>query len=285
MWMMLLALAGLLSAGAAVYLAFRVHRFSWIRRFGEKHRVLAWLVSVLAVGVLGLFALINVFTAVVVLLHFFFGFVLCDLAALSLRKATKRRFGYDAQNLAAILLTVIWLGAGWFMAHHVFVTEYAVETDKALGGDLRIVEIADAHIGITLDGAGFARQMERVQETDPDVVVIVGDFVDDDTDRQDMAEACRALGELKTTYGVYYVFGNHDTGYYNYRGFSPEELRRALAANGVTILEDESVLIDDRFYIVGRRDRSRRNRLEAEALTADLDPSKYVIFLDRQPND
>ena len=285
MWTMILVLIGLVSGGAAVYSVFRVRRFSFIKRLGEKRRVLAWLVSFLAVGSLGLFALINVFTALIVLLHLFFGFVLCDLAALILRKTTKRPFGYDAQNLAAILLTAVYLGIGWFMAHHVFITEYAVETNKALAGDLRIVEIADAHIGITLDGAGVARQMERVQETRPDAVVIVGDFVDDDTDRQDMLDACRALGELETTYGVYFVFGNHDGGYFGYRSFSASELRRELAANGVTVLEDESVLIDDRFYIVGRRDRSRRTRLEAEALTADLDPSKYILFLDHQPND
>ncbi len=285
MWTMILVLTGLLSAGAAIYSVFRVHRFSFVKRFGEKHRVLAWLVSFLAVGALGLFALINVFTALIVLLHLFFGFVLCDLGALILRKAAKKDFGYDAQNLAAVLLTAVWLGAGWFLAHHVFVTQYTVETDKALGGDLRIVEIADAHIGITLDGAGFARQMERVQETNPDLVVIVGDFVDDDTDRQDMVDACRALGELETACGVYFVFGNHDAGYFGNRGFSASELRRELAANGVTVLEDESVLIDDRFYIVGRRDRSWRTRLEASALTADLDPSKYVLLLDHQPND
>ena len=285
MWTMILVLIGLFSAGAAVCSAFRVHRFSFVKRLGEKHRVLAWLVSFLAVGSLGLFALINVFTALIVLLHLFFGFVLFDLAALILRKASKRSFSYDARNVAAILLTALWLGAGWFLAHHVFITEYTVETDKALGGDLRIVEIADAHIGITLDGAGFARQMERVQATSPDLVVIVGDFVDDDTERQDMLEACRALGELKTACGVYFVFGNHDDGYFGYRGFSASELRRELAANGVTVLEDESVLIDERFYIVGRRDRSRRTRLEAGALTAELDPSKFILLLDHQPND
>lgn len=79
MWTMILVLTGLLSAGAAIYSVFRVHRFSFVKRFGEKHRVLAWLVSFLAVGALGLFALINVFTALIVLLHLFFGFVLCDL--------------------------------------------------------------------------------------------------------------------------------------------------------------------------------------------------------------
>ena len=48
-----------------------------------------------------------------------------------------------------------------------------------------------------------------MQAENPDIVVITGDYVDDDTKRQDMVDACRALGTFKTTYGVYYVLGNH----------------------------------------------------------------------------
>ena len=54
MWTMILVLIGLLSAGAAVYSAFRVHRFSFVKRIGEKHRVLAWLIAFLAVVVGGI---------------------------------------------------------------------------------------------------------------------------------------------------------------------------------------------------------------------------------------
>ena len=102
------------------------------------------------------------------------------------------------------------------------VTGYTVASDKLSRGEsLRIVLIADAHLGITLDGAAFAREMERVQQTAPDLVVVVGDFVDDDSRREDMQAACRALGGLKTSRGVYFVYGNHDNGYYTSRDFPP----------------------------------------------------------------
>ncbi len=285
MWKLIIALLAVFSLATVIYVTVRVHRFSRIKRVAEKHRLLAWLLSLVPVAAVGLFALINTFTMMVVLIHLFVAFVICDFITFILRKAAKRTFGYDAQIAAAILLTVIYLGLGWFLAHHVFMTDYTFRTEKDLGGDLRIVAIADAHIGITLDGEDFAAQMERVQETQPDVVVIVGDFVDDDTEKQDMLDACRALGRLDTACGVYFVFGNHDMGYYHYRNFTSSELRQALADNGVTVLEDESVLIGNRFYIVGRRDRSMRERADAAALTQPLDKSKYIILLDHQPND
>ena len=74
--------------------------------------------------------------------------------------------------------------------------------------------IADSHLGITLDGEKFAVQMKRIESENPDVVIVAGDFVDDDSRKSDMVRACKALGEIKSEYGVYYSFGNHDKGYY-----------------------------------------------------------------------
>lgn len=285
MWRLILTAVGILGFLAVVYVTCRIHRFSFIQRFGEKHAFLAWVVSFLAVTAVGLFALINLYAVVIVLLHLLFAFLLCDLVGFIVRKASKRRFGYDFQNIAALLLAAAVVGAGWFFAHHVFETDYTFYTDKAVGDGFRIVEITDAHLGLTLDGEAFAAQMERVQQTRPDAVVIVGDFVDDDTEKEDMLAACQALGKLETTYGVYFVFGNHDNGYFNHRNFTAAELRGALEDNGVTVLEDESVLLGDSFWLVGRRDRSSRGRASASDLTEGLDPSKYIIVLDHQPND
>ena len=53
-----------------------------------------------------------------------------------------------------------------------------------------------------------------MNKENPDVVVITGDFVDDDTSKEDMIQSCKALSKFKTKYGVYFVYGNHDKGYY-----------------------------------------------------------------------
>ena len=51
-------------------------------------------------------------------------------------------------------------------------------------------------------------------------------------------------------------------------------------------LQDETALIDERFYIVGRQDKSEEyanDRATMQELTADLDPDKFSIVLDHQP--
>ncbi len=158
--------------------------------------------------------------------------------------------------------------------------------------NLRIVQIADSHVGNTFDGEGFLKHVQAMQAENPDLVVITGDFVDDDTSREDMIAACRALGTLETTYGVFYVFGNHDKGYYGpeFRGYSGQDLVDELEKNRVTVLQDQIVPLGDSFYLIGRQDRFEEHRpgssrASMEKLTAGLDPNRYSIVLDHQPYD
>ena len=283
MWNLILAAGGVLTLALVVYMVTRVHRISFIK--GLKSRLLSWVVAAIPVALTGLFALVNFPTLVIVVAHLGLAFALCDLAALIVRKTSKKKFGHDVQTYAAFALTIVYLGIGFFMAYHVFETDYEFSTEKSLPKAIRIVEIADSHLGITLDGERFSEQMERVAETNPDLVVIVGDFVDDDSEYKDMVVACEALGRLKTTYGVYFVYGNHDDGYFNYRDFTSAQLREHLAKNNVIILEDQSVLIDDSFYLIGRKDRSMAGRMDMQSLVESVDLSKYTIVLDHQPND
>ena len=286
MWVIIMLVLGLTALASFVYLLTRFHSFSFIRALDEKSRVLAWLVALLPLLLTGVFWLrFNVTTLFVVLLHLMAAFLLCGLVFFLIRKLGIISVPYDLEGAAAILLTIVYLGFGWYNGHHVSQTDYRVETAKDIKRDYRIVEIADSHFGITQTGETFTREMQRVHSLNPDAVVIVGDFVDDDSDRADMIEACKALGELKTTFGVFFVYGNHDNGYYKYRNFDSQELRAELEKNGVTILTDESVLLDDSLYLVGRRDRSDRGRASIDELMAGLDGTKYAVVLDHQPND
>lgn len=283
LWFLLLFFAGLLGLAALFYLVTRVRRFSFMRALHKEHKALSWLLALAAVGLLCLFAFINLYSVVIVVLHLALVWLLCDLGAwivLRIRKTEPKRYLAGA---IALLLTAIYLGAGWIAAHRIRQTNYTVETEKATE-PLRIVLIADSHLGITLDGEGFGETMERIRSVEPDLVVLVGDFVDDDSNRADMEEACRALGKLKTTCGVYFVYGNHDNGYFQNRDFTAADLKTALMENGVTVLEDETVLIGEQYALLGRKDRSMPDRQPMDALLSE--PSgRYTIVLDHQPND
>ena len=54
---------------------------------------------------------------------------------------------------------------------------------------MRIALMADSHLGTTFDGEGFAKQLDRIMEQNPDMLLIAGDFVDDSTKREDIISA------------------------------------------------------------------------------------------------
>lgn len=287
LWGVLFLSMMILSVLGVIYLMTRFHRFGIIQRLAEKHKAAAWIVSALPICAVMLLSVISIFAAIVALLHLMLFWLIADGIAFAVRKIAKKPRKRNIEGALAIVCTAVYLSFGWYFAHHVYETDYNLSTDKELPSDtLRIVGIADLHLGITLDGDGFARELEKVQKTDPDIVVIVGDFVDDDSVKSDMVKACEALGSLETTYGVYFTLGNHDKGYNESgRDFTADDLRAELKKNGIAILEDESALIDDCFYVIGRLDRSYQDRADIQELTENLDKSKLMLVLDHQPND
>lgn len=289
MFRIIFGLVFLLGIAGIFYLGNRLCKYPPFRGKKLPIRLLAYpvlpLLCYFAVKLLG----ISNFNIIVLLLHLVIFWLLCDLGFWLAEKIRKKKPRCYYAGITAILLTVVYLGLGWFFAHHVFVTEYTLTTEKDTP-PLTIVQITDAHLGVTLNGEDFAREMEKVQAQNPDVVVITGDFVDDDSSKEDMLAACEALGKLKTPYGVFFAYGNHDDGYFRSGTFTGEELRKALTDNGVKILEDEAVLLANSTqgnvcYIVGRKDASARDRLSIEELTEELDPEVYTVVLDHQPTD
>ena len=283
-WFVVLSLMGLAGLAGLFYLVTRFRKFGFMQKIASKSKLLSWLLACAFVALFFLFGLINVYSIVVVVLHLTAFWIICDIVAAIVGKHRGKRSERYIAGIVALAITTVYMTGAWIAAHHVWETDYTITSDK-VDSPLRIALIADSHLGITLDGEDFAKEMEKVQAANPDVVVIVGDYVDDDSEKADMLRACEALGDLNTAYGVFFVYGNHDMGYYEYRDFSSQELRDALTSNGVTILEDETVPLGDDYILIGRRDRSMTWRASAGELMAQTDASKYSIMLDHQPND
>ena len=181
----------------------------------------------------------------------------------------------------ALILTALYLGISYYLAHHLYETKYQVKTDRE---PLKIALIADTHINSSFDGEEFAEYVKMIGQKDPDIMVVVGDFVDEHTKEKDMLISCQALGEIKTIYGVFFVPGNHDDSNNKLREFTYTDLLNTLRDNGVVVLEDDISYINDDYCIVGRKDKSMK-RLKIDELMKKVDPSYYTIVLDHQPND
>ena len=287
MWLGILATVFLVAAGGVAFLMIRALRFGFPKKLYEKNRALGILASLWPIVVCLPFLFAGVFAFVIAFIHLFVIWALTDAAVWVIRKLAKKGAATRYINgFVALSITAVYLAYGWIMAHNVLETSYRLTADKPLGKQsIRVVALADLHAGVTLDGDEFAEQCARINALNPDVVVVGGDFVDDDTSRKDMIRACEALGTLTPTYGVYFVYGNHDKGYFRGGSFSAEELHEHLLRNNVTVLTDEIAEVNENLCIVGRRDASNRDRKSAAELMASIDPAKYVIMLDHQPTD
>ncbi len=296
MWGFVFGGMAIAAIAGIIYLWTRFCKFGIVRKLaGDK----VWLRRVLGLVpmlVFGIFFLIDFVNTAIVLVHMAIYWALAELILWIIRKIRKTGSAGDGQKekkfqpywlgIIVLVFELCYFSAGWYLAHRVWETDYQLTTTKELGMDrLRIAQISDSHVGTTFDGEGFAEHLRTVQATNPDILVITGDFVDDDTTKEDMLRCCEALKEFTCTYGVYYVYGNHDRGYRNYRNFTGAELTDALIASNVHVMEDEVELVDGKFYIVGRADRSKNGRVEIDKIVSLLDPSKYTIILDHQPTD
>ncbi len=288
MWLLIFGVSILVAVLGAVYLAGKIGKAGIFSNI-ENHTLLRilCLLSVVVVAVI-IVLVFDVTNMIVIIMHVAAFLLIGDLAGYIIRKAGSASVKQTYVDIVALALCLIYLIVGWVLMHGMWESYYSLTTDKA-AGKIRIAHIADSHVGTGFSGKGFGERLDKIQATNPDILVITGDFVDDSTQKQDMLDACEALSHFKTKYGIYYCLGNHDFGYYDNsrRGYTGEELLQTLRDSGVTVLQDESVLVDDRFYVIGRRDAGYggSDRMPMSDLIADLDKDKYMIVLDHQPVD
>ncbi|MBQ7470438.1 MAG: metallophosphoesterase [Pseudobutyrivibrio sp.] len=277
-WLLMLIGMAVATILGIIYMTNSIAKFKVI-----KNRLVAFLIIV---------ALFLIFAFTLELINALFitiyttGFLLIfGLLGRIVKHFSKRECKIYWQGLLAILSSVIFLGYGYYLCASVVEKDYYLTTAKEIG-NLKIAMLSDSHIGTTFDGEGFAKHLKTIESQSPDILLIVGDFVDDSSKKADLEIACKAIGEMELKYGAWYAYGNHDRGYYNSRDFSAEDLENTLLKNGIHILEDESALIDDRFYLVGRADKGYNpDRLTMDELLQDVDTSKYIIVMDHEPAD
>ncbi|MGN0179914.1 MAG: metallophosphoesterase [Monoglobaceae bacterium] len=284
--MSFLVLMFILNLLCCIYLVRQMRKFRFVKRISRKSVILSWTVSFVPIIILTVFAVFRFVGAEVLCMHWVVFWAISDFIFFIIKRIRKRDYIRYWSGMTAAVMTFVFMSAGWFLAHHVFETDYTAETKKEVS-PYKIAQITDVHIGATFSGDGFAKHIDKIKEENPDILVITGDFTDDDTTYSDLQRCMECLNNFEPKYGKYFVFGNHDKGYYRFgrRNFSEADLRSALEAANIKILEDEAVEINNDCYIIGRKDKSDKSRKSMSELVSGLDTSKYMIVLDHQPND
>ncbi|MBM4762758.1 metallophosphoesterase [Bacillus sp. B15-48] len=161
------------------------------------------------------------------------------------------------------------------------VRTYDLTIDKEAEGDsVKILMASDFHLGQIVGEKHLQRFVDIVDEEIPDIILIPGDMIDDYIEPYIEQGMGRTLAKLHAPLGVYAVSGNHD-----YYGNDLKEIVREIEKTGIRMLLDETILINDLFYIVGRNDLTDKHRKEVNELVSGLDHTKPIIMLDHQPKD
>lgn len=179
--------------------------------------------------------------------------------------------------------------------------QVSIEKDGGNLENLRIAMVADLHLGYNIGYSEIEKMVGIINEENVDIVLVCGDIFDNDFDAISNPQGIRDLFQsIESKYGVYACYGNHDVAESTLGGFTLEDesipktsdiyMDMFLEEAGVQLLEDESILIDDSFYLVGRRDyssekKAKQTRLSPQDLVASLDHSKPIIVMDHQPKE
>lgn len=154
---------------------------------------------------------------------------------------------------------------------------------------LKVVQLSDLHVSNLFPATRTESVVAAVNALKPDLVLITGDFADGAIDTpegyanhdKDLAP----LEDLKATYGVYGVSGNHE-----YIGGAYQPLSAILKNHGVTLLENahKRLTVNGRAVtIVGVTDLAAYRAGEAahnlEAALANVQNDDLRILMDHQP--
>lgn len=190
-----------------------------------------------------------------------------------------------ATMLAVIVVTslVVALGLRTALTPTVRTLTYTIEKDGGEKNEWSIVFASDIHLGTIVSRERAQQLVGSIRELTPDLVLLGGDIVDEDLTPVTRSDIGNVLRQIDAPYGTYAILGNHE-----YIG-GVEEALRYLRDHEITILRDETVLVGNSFYLVGRDDVSGKHfggsqRASLEQLMSGVDTTRPIVMMDHQPH-
>ena len=156
-----------------------------------------------------------------------------------------------------ILLSISFTVYGCFHAKMLTTAHYKATIQKSAGNltDLRMILLGDFHLGYSVGCSQIEDMVAAINSENADIVVIAGDIFDNNFDALD----------------------------------NPERLEMLLKKSNISVLEDETAIIDNSFYLTGRLDEKRtgngkKKRASLDELTKNLDPSMPLFVISHEPD-
>lgn len=113
-----------------------------------------------------------------------------------------------------LIVLLLFLSARFIGTKGLSIREYKV-VNKNLPNSfygLKVVHFTDLHYGMSVDEVVLSNLVNKINEVKPDIVFFTGDLIDRNTAYTEDLEnmLIKYLTKIKSTYGNYYIDGNHD---------------------------------------------------------------------------
>ncbi len=273
--------------GILLGLSLGVYTWFLVGRAGKRPFLQA--MAALAVGLLCL----DIWgTATMILGHLAICFAVFDGLYLLLKWLLPKRRAHLAlihkSHLLPLILFVLVMWYGSVNMGLVYRTDYTVTTDKDIRPEgYRILYLSDLHYGTVQDPQVLEDMLDTLNAQQPDLVILGGDIVEEGTTREEMETVFTILGKIQSSFGTYFVYGNHDRQPDSTsRTYTDAELAAAIEKNGITILEDATAVINGELLLMGRADAAwdgESKRAEISQLLESTERGQFLITLDHQP--
>lgn len=254
-------------------------------------------VSIIARTVIAIFFFIcclNVQSTATILIAYAFGSsVVADIIGITYKLISKKGLKIHKNGILCLIFFILIMGVSIYGMNHIEPTEYNITTNKT-NESYTILYISDVHYDTIQNPILMKNKLSAMNKTHPDLIILGGDITDERTSKSSMEEVYRELGSLSSTYGTFFIFGNHDrqpkiADYENgTKSYSNDELTAVIEENGIKILADDKITVNKDIILVGREDAGHgntNNRLSSLELLNNTDSKSFIILLDHQPLD
>lgn len=190
--------------------------------------------------------------------------------------------GGNAEGIGTLTLTAVSFLTvlfGYLYTKVIRTTAYSIKLGTA-GNRYRIALISDIHMGAFVDSKHIEKVVNRINDLQPDMVLIAGDIFDVDhallENTAELEKISKAFRRLRTKGGVYAVAGNHDP------KLGDRTFRKFMEDSCIRLLDDEVVSLPT-MNLVGRTDAANNRRRPIEEFLPQCDPTKPIIIIDHDP--
>ncbi|MFC1669695.1 metallophosphoesterase [Spirochaetota bacterium] len=186
--------------------------------------------------------------------------------------------------IAVFTLSCLIIIGGFINAINPRMKKVDILIDKKAGNlrSLNIAMASDIHLGTIIRNSRFNCLVKKINSLNADIVLLVGDTVDEDLAPVIKLNLGKTLRSIKSKYGTFAVTGNHE-----YFG-GVEESTKYFQKHNIRVLRDEIIKINKSLYLVGREDVSKKSRTgkdrkSLKEILKGIDKKLPVIIMDHQP--